>query len=156
MTASNLFNLALAIDLPILANHRLLANDIKNIIASILNIIFNVVVGFYYILTAYKVFALSTKRNELNVDNTNNNDDSTTTQQQQQQLDCNSTLYNFTFWFVCLSLGSFAVISLLGLVLYLYNSHRLAIIRGSTPRSHARQGEAATNNQQPNITPSAT
>lgn len=133
MTASNLFNLALAMDLPVLTNQSILSSDIKNTIASIINIIFNCVVAFVYILCAYKVYTIKSKtQNSLLSDNgasdTGSDVDSTT-------IDCNPILYYLTFWFVTLTLGSFSLLITLGGIFFAYNKYRLAIIRGSTPRS---------------------
>lgn len=129
MTASNLFNLALAINLPVFSNHSQLSFDIKNIIASILNILFNCIVAFLYILIAYKILTMGKVRqiDQLTSNETNN---------EQEPIGCNQTLTNFTFWFVAISLSIVAIISALGAILFAYNRYRLAIIRGSSPRSH--------------------
>lgn len=129
MTASNLFNLALALDLPILANHRLLATDIKSIIASILNIIFNSAVAFVYMLTAYKVLTFSSQQTSAG----QTGDGGATSA---PVLTCNASLYTTSFWFITLTLGLFVIISLLGSLLFAYNRYRLNIMRGSAPRSH--------------------
>lgn len=138
MTASNLFNLALALDLPILTNHSILSSDVKNIIASIVNIIFNCVVALLYILSAYMVYTIGSIKKPT-FDANGNSDDS-----EPQPMDCNNTLYYFTFWFITLTLGLFLTLSLVACILFAYNKYRLAIIRGSAPRS---QPSVNTNSQ---------
>lgn len=138
MTASNLFNLAFSLDLPILTNHSLLSNDTKNTIASIINIIFNCLVAFLYILSSYMVFNVDIKKQ----------DEHLTTDDPENALefiDCGSLLYYFTFWFVTLTLGLFVVLCLIACSLFLYNQYRLAIIRGSTPRSQPDANATQTN-----------
>lgn len=144
MTASNLFNLALALNFPILTNHQILSSEIKNAISSIINILFNCVVVFLYILTCYMVFSIDISRN---ADRTTVNsivspdgprfvgEDSTSLPEDNQQMKCSETLYYFAFWFATLTLGLIAILCLAAGLLYAYNSYRLAIIRGSTPRS---------------------
>lgn len=127
MTISNLFNLATSLNLPILHNQHLLSPDVKNIIASIVNILFNCIVTFLYVLCAYMVYTIY--RNH----------------PQQPDgvvdvVDCNPTLYGFTYWFITITLSLSAVIILLAIILFCYNKYRLAIIRGSTPRSQAEGG----------------
>lgn len=116
MTASNLFNLALSFDLPILNNHQNLTSDIKNTIASIINIIFNCVVAILYTLCAYMVYAF-------------------TANGYSDEIVCGGLLYNFTFWFVTSTLSIFVILSLVAAVFFAYNKYRLAVLRGSTPRS---------------------
>lgn len=137
MTASNLFNLAFSLDFPILSNHQILSIDVKNTIANIINIIFNSIVAFLYILSAYMVLKISVGKLEP--------DDSTSdsTTMVEELINCSGTLYSFTFWFVVLSIGLLIVFGILAFALFLYNKYRLAIIRGSTPRS-----QQDTNNQQ--------
>ena len=154
MTASNLFNLALALNVPVLANHQLLSNDVKNIIASIVNIIFNSLVAFLYVLTAYMVFNIRGGRPESSASQTVPPPD------ELSQVQCDTTLYNVTFWFVTLTLSAFLLLSTVALLLFAYNRYRLAIIRGSTPRSHQTTNSTAApatngNQTQPNYSASA-
>ena len=135
MSASNLFNLALALDLPILTNHKLLSSDVKNTIASMLNIIFNCVVAFLYILSAYMAFSIG-KRVQPE-----------STEGEPPPIDCNGTLYHSAFWFITLTLSSLVILSLMAIIFFAYNKYRLAIIRGSMPRS---QSNAANMSPQPN------
>lgn len=145
MTASNLFNLALAIDLHILTNHNTLSMDIKNTIASILNIIFNCVVAFLYILTAHKILVSSKlKPDDQGVANGNN---------ELIQFECNQTLTSFTFWFIAITLGSMIILTVLGSILFAYTRYRLAIIRGSTPRSQTQPSTNGSLNNQLNTNP---
>lgn len=130
MTASNLFNLAFTLDYPILTNHSILTSDIKNTIASIINIIFNCVVAFLYILSAYMVFTVGRKTGSKVNEATENHDESS-----EVEVDCSSLLYNFSFWFITLTLGLMAALVLIAGAFFIYNKYRLAIIRGSTPRS---------------------
>lgn len=134
MTASNVFNLAFALDFPILSNHRALSNDVKNTIASIINIIFNCVVTFLYILSAYMVLRISGKK--LNPDGSDSDPETTV----EELVDCNGLLYSFTFWFVILTIALIIILGISALGLFLYNQYRLAIIRGSTPRSQPDAG----------------
>lgn len=148
MTVSNLFNLALALDLPILANHRLLASDIKSIIASVLNIMFNATVAFVYVLTAHRVFTLAgTQRAgaELPGGEADANSAPLPT--------CNETLLSLSFWFVALTLGSVAAFGLLGTLLFAYNRYRLAIIRGSAPRPHSRAADTPSGQAPAGVSP---
>jgi len=132
MTSSNLFNLALVLDLPILTNHRILSSDVKNIIASILNIIFNIVVLFIYIITAYMVFNMKGGGAEKSFTSGGES-----IEKALQPIDCNGTLYGSTFWFIALTLTSILVMSLIAALCYSYQRYRDAIVRGSTPRSQA-------------------
>lgn len=146
MTSSNLFNLALALDIPILTNHRLLSVDTKNTIASILNILFNCIVAFLYILTTYMVYTVgfnstAHRHSDRSKDSAEPKVEELPEDEQadgafkQEQTNCGSLLYNFTFWFITLTLCLFALLALVALALFAYNKYRLAIIRGSTPRS---------------------
>lgn len=152
MTASNLFNLALALDIPILTNHRLLSLDNKNIIASILNILFNCIVALLYILTTYMIYTVksSVKLHDNSEDNAEPNREEGISEEpvvaEYQAPNCSGLLYHFTFWFITLTLGVFVLLSLIALALFAYNRYRLAIIRGSTPRS---QSNAANNANAP-------
>lgn len=112
MTASNFFNLALTFDLPILRNHEILTKDLKNTIASIVNIIFVTVVFFLYILCGFMIFTIGS-----------------------QSIDCSGTLYHSTYWFITSTLGLIVILLFASIILYAYNRYRLAIVRGSTPRS---------------------
>lgn len=125
MTASNLFNLAISLDLPVLSNHQILTSDIKNTIASIVNIIFNCVVAILYILCAYMVYAF-------------------TANGYSDEIVCGGLLYNFTFWFVTLTLSTSVVLVLIAAVFFAYNKYRLAILRGSTPRSQTNTDQPST------------
>lgn len=146
MTSSNLFNLALALDLKILTNHSQLSADLKNTIASILNILFNCVVAFLYILTAYKIL-ISLKTSQDNQGNVN---------EELASNECNQTLTGLTYYFVTITLGSMLILGSLGAILFAYTRYRLAIIRGSTPRSQNQHPTNGAVNNQPNITPYAT
>lgn len=143
MTMSNIFNLALALDIPVLVNHKLLSSDVKNVIASMLNIIFNCVVAFLYILCAYMVYNITGARHKQQEIS-----DGAATEDagQVEPVKCSGALYNFTFWFITLTLGSFAILSALATLLFAYNRYRLAIIRGSTPRSHQATNSPTNNN----------
>jgi hypothetical protein len=148
MTASNLFNLALSIDLKILTNHSQLTIDIKNTIASILNIIFNCIVTFLYILTAYKIL-VSSKAKQNDQGSANGNNESI-------QFECDETLTSFTYWFIITTLGSMLTLSLVGAILFAYTRYRLAIIRGSTPRSQTGLSTNGFPQNQLNTNPQAT
>lgn len=119
MTMSNIFNLALSLDLPILHNHEVLSADLKNIIASILNVMLNCLALFLYIICAYMVFTLgcNSNENETNIEATPN---------------CSPFLYNFTFWFMSLTLSITLILCFFAFGLFLYNRYRLALLRGST------------------------
>lgn len=154
MTSSNLFNLALALDLPILTNHQILTSEIKNTIASIINIIFNCVVAFLYIISAYMVFTIGkkSKRRDLLVDNATNNSGSSEESspddnniESSDVMECSGLLYYTTFWFITLTLGLFVVLSLIATVFFAYNQYRLAIVRGSMPRSQSNTNTTPTN-----------
>lgn len=182
MTASNLFNLALALDIPVLANHQFLSSDVKNIIASIVNILFNALVAFLYLLTAYMVYNIKGRPNKTSITQSNkqrlailNNEtsgenfyssggagseeaiktnegpDSGQSDVINAAVKCSASLYNFTFWFITLTLGSFALLSLLATLLFIYNRYRLAIIRGSTPRSHQATNSTGVVNNGANL-----
>jgi len=135
MTASNLINLALALDLPILTNHQLLSSDIKNTIASIINIIFNCVVVFLFILSSFMVYNMGSTRAQSNGDDTSGTRDERASNE--VTLGCNSLLYYFTYWFITLTLSLVVILSAIAAILYIYNRYRLAIVRGSTSRSQA-------------------
>lgn len=128
MTAANLFNLAMALDLPLLSNHRHLSSDVKNTIASIVNIIFNSVAVFLYILSSYIVFTVGKWRQK---DPDSDKNDAG----EPVPPECDATLYYFTFWFVTLTLAFIVILSLLAAIFFAYNRYRLALIRGSMPRS---------------------
>lgn len=144
MTASNFFNLALTFDLSILRNHEIISKDVKDTIASIVNIIFVTVVFFLYILCGYMIFTIGTKSANLanndnqpehrSIDETNVIGDLNTSQS--KSIDCSGTLYHLTYWFITLTLGLVVVILFVSIILCAYNRYRLAIVRGSTPRSH--------------------
>lgn len=139
MTASNLFNLGLSLDIPVLKDQHVLAADVKNVIASILNIIFNCVVAFLYIICAYMVFNIGGGKSR----GDNSSSATSTTPPNAPSADwsdvamvnCNQTLYSFTFWFMAITLSLSAIVMGLAVLLFAYNKYRLAIIRGSTPRS---------------------
>lgn len=130
MTMSNLFNLALSLEMPILHNHHNLTTDIKNIIASVLNVMFNCITIALYLVSAFMVIVMGDISQTASSSNTNNE----STPGDSSGLNCNPQLYNFTFWFVTLSLGCLAVLCLVGGALFGYNKYRLALIRGATPR----------------------
>lgn len=137
MTASNLFNLALALDLPILSNNDL-TNDIKNTVASIINIIFNCTVTFLYILCSYMVYTIGISRQHQNNTNPSSASNESAPQdgvEASQIMDCNGLLYYSSFWFVTLTLSVVAIFGLTACILFTYNKYRLTMIRGSTPRS---------------------
>lgn len=147
MTASNLFNLSLSLNIPILANHKFLSSDVKNIIASILNILFNCVVAFLYILCAYMVYNIrGARRKEQEWPADFPEESRVHESTSQEQVHCSGTLYGFTFWFITLTIGAFALLSFLATLLFAYNRYRLAIIRGSTPRSHQTTNSSTINN----------
>lgn len=158
MTTSNLFNLALALDIPILTNHRLLSADTKNTIASIINILFNCVVAFLYILTTYMVYTVGALKHhqesshiEHKVEDSSEEEPPVVAEYQAVP-DCGSLLYQFTFWFITLTLCLFALLGLIALILFAYNRYRLAIIRGLTPRSQAGATTDLSTNPQTNGT----
>lgn len=157
MTASNFFNLALTFDLPILRNHEILTKDVKNTISSIINIIFVCVVVFLYILCGYMVSTIGNKSTKELQKNSNENlaehrsiDEASVGTEEldyslSKSIDCSSTLYHSTYWFITLTLGLIAILILASIILYTYNRYRLAIVRGSTPRSQTTN----TNNNLP-------
>lgn len=138
MSASNLFNLALALNLPILTNQSILSSDVKNTIASIINIIFNCVVAFLYILCAHKVYTIGSFNNLTSQpasSDEESNIGSSIGEPEAPIMNCNYLLYYFTFWFVTLTLAMFALLLLMAAIFFAYNKYRMAIIRGTTPRS---------------------
>lgn len=157
MTASNFFNLALTFDLPILRNHEILTKDVKNTISSIINIIFVCVVVFLYILCGYMVSTIGNKSTKELQKNSNENlaehrsiDEASVGTEEldyslSKSIDCSSTLYHSTYWFITLTLGLITILILASIILYTYNRYRLAIVRGSTPRSQTTN----TNNNLP-------
>lgn len=170
MTASNLFNLALAVNLPILSNHEILTSDIKNTIASIINIVFNCIVAFLYILTGYMVYTVglagkkvvtinpapalngSSNGGSINKRLVNQNEDYQDEAPISQPIECGGLLYYFTFWFITLTLGLIVLLSLIACAFYSYNRYRIAIVRGSTPRSqHSNNLNNANVNTNPAI-----
>lgn len=154
MTVSNLFNLGLACDLPILRNQDILSDDLKSIIASIVNVLMNVIAGFLFIICAHLVYTLDPNYLENNSNNNlssaiittatatqlaNNTDTSSTSETSANdnlaQFACNPFLYNFTYWYISLTLIIISTLCLLALCLYAYNRYKLALIRGSTVTS---------------------
>lgn len=142
MTASNLFNLGLACDLPILRNQEILSDDLKSIIASIVNVLLNVIAGFLFIICAHLVytFDINSLGNSNNLPiNTNNN--TNTSEYESNEIDnpvaiaCNPFLYDFTYWYITLTLITISTLCLLAVCLYAYNRYKLALIRGSTVTS---------------------
>lgn len=115
---SNLFNLALSLNIPVLSNHEFLTPDLKNIIASIVNVILNCLAAFLYTICAYFVFTLGAKSGET-----------------EGSPNCSSLLYNFTFWFIFITLSMSISLCVIGTCLFIYNRYRLALVRGSTPSS---------------------
>lgn len=139
MTASNLFNLALTFDLPILRNHQILTKDVKNTIASIVNIIFLCVVAFLYILCAYMVYTIAGKSSkaapslsEVPAEHRSADEVEVDTP---QPIDCSGILYSSTYWFITLTLGLSIIIALASCLFFLYHKYRSATVSGSTPRS---------------------
>lgn len=147
MTASNLFNLALSLDLPVLSSHNTISADLKNMIASIINIIFNCIVVFLYILNAHAVLSMSARQQPSSL-NPNSADDNT------EPPVCNAVLYNFTYWLIVVSLSLSALLGLAATLLYAYNRYRLAIIRGSMPRSQTNGTSVANSTVSINQVPS--
>lgn len=145
MSASNLFNLAISIDLPVLANQNALSADVKSIISSIVNILFNCLAAFLYILVAYMVYTISSETNSQGSSSSDEPVESKPT------IECSGTLYYFTFWFITLTLGLVVILCILAATLALYNRYRMAIIRGSTPRSQAHTNQTSNGAQSPNL-----
>lgn len=145
MSASNLFNLAISIDLPVLANQSALSADVKNIITSIVNILFNCVAAFLYILVAYMVYTISSDSSSQDIGPPGDSIESRPT------IECSATLYYFTFWFITLTLGLVVILCILAALMALYNKYRMAIIRGSTPRSQTQTNQTSNGNQTPNL-----
>lgn len=145
MTASNLFNLALALNIPVLTNQHILTSDIKNTIASIINIIFNCVVAFLYILCGYMVFTIGRKKQNSSSSSSSNDGEESSSVDVEDLMDCNHVLYYFTLWFVVLTMGLFALLTIVAIIFFAYNKYRLAIIRGSTPRSQTTANNINTN-----------
>lgn len=137
MTLSNLFNFSLACDLPILRNQELLSEDLKNIIASLLNVIFNAIALFLYIMSAHLVLRLDAHANlpppSTNPDNGTESNATDAT----NSSNCEPFLYHFTFWFVVATIAVLVALCLLALIIYAYNKYRLALVRGTQETSHS-------------------
>lgn len=134
MTFSNLFNLALSLNLPVLSNHKLLSSDLKNIIASLANIIFNCVVGFLYIVTAGSVLLISSVSKRKTDIDANNNAQTSAPEIDPDLPNCSSTFYNFTYYFTTISLVLIIVASIISAIAYAYGRYRGAIERGTAQR----------------------
>lgn len=165
MVASNVLNLASGFDLPILRNHVNLTTEVKDIVASVVNIILNCVVIFIFILITFYVYKMEpSARNESNdgVEATNNvantampeistinysnsketttiaaittDQRSTTSSNYQDNSYCDSLLYNFTYWFITLTILFVIILSLIGIASCAYNRYRKARMKSSSSR----------------------
>lgn len=138
MTFCNFFNLAMSLNLPVLSNHNLLTDDLKNIIASLINIIFNCFVIFIYIIIATLVFTTKneTRTNPLLTEKANTTNGhaiikSNITEPKINNNDNSCTFHSFASTFIVISLSATLILTLAYIVFEAYKRYRDNIELGS-------------------------